>query len=195
MAKAVKKNPPKKSAPKKVVKKIAKKAAAPKNVGKALAKKVPFAKLSNGKRFPMIGLGTFGSDHMSNENIGKAVKFAIESGYRVIDCAKVYYNEAYVGKAMAACIKAGTVTRKELIVISKLANQDHSNVEAACRKCLKDLRLEYLDIFMIHWPMPNCHPPGCGVDSLDPDAVPWDINRYIKTWRAMESLVKKGLVK
>lgn len=200
MAKAVKKNPPKKSAPKKVAKKITKKAAASKKVvakvnGKSLAKKVPFAKLYNGKKVPMIGLGTFGSDHMSHSNIAKAVKFAIESGYRLIDCAKVYCNEAYVGKAMEACIKAGTVTRKDLIVISKLANQDHNNVEKACRKALKDLRLEYLDIYMIHWPVPNCHPPGCTVDSLDPDAVPWSIDRYIKTWNAMEALVKKGLVK
>ena len=196
MAKAITKNAPKKSVAKKVVKKIAKKVAAPKKMsGKTIAKKVPGLKMYNGKKLPMIGLGTFGSDHMSNENIQKAVKFSIENGYRMIDCARVYYNEASVGKAIAACIKAGTVTRKELIVISKLANQDHSNVEFACRRTLKDLKLDYLDIFMVHWPMPNCHPPGCGVDSLDPDAVPWSIDRYIKTWRAMEDLVKKGLVK
>jgi len=147
----------------------------------------------------MIGLGTFGSDHMSNENIAKAVKYAIENGYRLIDCAKVYCNEKSVGKAMKGCIKAGTVTRKDLIVISKLANQDHEKeggeVEKACRATMKDLQIEYLDMYMIHWPVPNCHPPGCTVDSLDPDAVPWSINRYMKTWTAMESLVKKGLVK
>ena len=124
MPRTVKKVLQKKAAPKKVVKKITKKAAAPKKaVSKNLSKKVPFAKYCNGKKkMPMIGLGTFGSDHMSHENVGKAVKFAIENGYRLIDCASVYCNEAYTGKAMKACIKAGTVTRKELIVISKLAN-------------------------------------------------------------------------
>jgi len=182
MTKTAPKKAPKKVVAKKVVKKITKKAAAPKKVSKKVSKKVPTAKLYNGKRIPMIGLGTFGSDHMSNDNIAKAVTFAIENGYRLIDCAKVYCNEKEVGKAMKACIKAGTVTRKDLIVISKLANQDHGSVEKACRKALKDLQLEYLDMYMIHWPVPNCHPPGCTVDSLDPDAVPWDINRYIKVW-------------
>ena len=92
MPRTVKKVTQKKAAPKKVVKKITKKAAAPKKaISKNLSKKVPFAKYCNGKKkMPMIGLGTFGSDHMSHENVGKAVKFAIENGYRLIDCASVY---------------------------------------------------------------------------------------------------------
>ena len=48
---------------------------------------------------------------------------------------------------------------------------------------------------MVHWPVPNYHPPGCTIDSLDPNAVPFEIDRYLKTWRQMEDLVKKGLVK
>jgi diketogulonate reductase-like aldo/keto reductase len=96
---------------------------------------------------------------------------------------------------LKSVIKDGTVTRKDLIIISKLANQDHGNVEKACRKTLKDLQLDYLDIYMIHWPVPNCHPPGCTIDSLDPDAIPFKIETYMKVWTQMESLVKKGLVK
>ena len=57
-------------------------------------------KLYNGKKIPVIGLGTFGSDHEPHENVGKAVKYAIEAGYRLMDCAKVYSNETYVGKAI-----------------------------------------------------------------------------------------------
>lgn len=92
-------------------------------------------------------------------------------------------------------LDAGTVQRKDLVIISKLANQDHQLVEEACRQTLKDLQLDYLDIYMIHWPVPNYHAPGCAVDSHDPNAVPFDINRYMKTWDDMESLFKKGLVK
>lgn len=129
MPKVVKKAPPKKLAPKKVVKKIAKKAAkAPakkvnlKVVGKKTGVKVPTLKLYNGKQIPVVGLGTFGSDHMSHDKIGKAVKYAIENGYRLIDCAKVYCNEPQVGKALKTVVKNGTVKRKDLIIISKLAN-------------------------------------------------------------------------
>lgn len=127
----------KKPAAKKVVKKITKQSKTVR--AKKVVKKVPFLKMYNGKKLPAIGLGTFGSDHMSHERIGQAVKVAIENGYRLIDCAKVYCNEAHVGKALKAVVKAGTVSRKDLIVISKLANQDHDQVEKACRKTLKDL--------------------------------------------------------
>jgi diketogulonate reductase-like aldo/keto reductase len=151
-------------------------------VGKKIGKKVPSLKLYNGKQIPVVGLGTFGSDHMSHDKIGEAVKYAIENGYRLIDCAKVYCNEPQVGKALKAVVKNGTVTRKDLIIISKLANQDHGQVEKACRKTLKDLQLDYLDMYMVHWPVPNCHPPGCTVDSLDPNAVPFEIDRYMKVW-------------
>ena len=189
MGKVLKKAQPKKTIAKS--KKITKKAVTVKKV----TKKVPLLKMQGGKKIPIIGLGTFGSDHMSHTNIAKAVTSAIQNGYRLIDCAKVYCNEAHVGKALKDIVKAGTVARKDLIIISKLANQDHNHVEKACRKTLKDLQLDYLDIYMIHWPVPNCHPPGCTVESLDPDAVPFTIDRYMKTWTQMESLVKKGLVK
>ena len=122
MGKVTKKAPPKKSIAKKAVKKITKKPAVSKKAVKKVIKKVPFVKMYNGKKLPIIGLGTFGSDHMSHENIGLAVKSAIQNGYRLIDCAKVYCNEAHVGKALKAVIKDGIVTRKDLIIISKLAN-------------------------------------------------------------------------
>jgi aromatic ring-opening dioxygenase catalytic subunit (LigB family) len=106
MAKAVQKTSPNKSYTKSVTKQISKKksSSATESPKKAPARKVPFTKLYNGKQIPMIGLGTFGSDHMSHYNIGKAVKFAIENGYRLIDCAKVYCNESFVGNAMKKCI-------------------------------------------------------------------------------------------
>lgn len=124
---AIKKTAVKKIAKKPVV--VAKKAVKAKKV----SKKVPQLKMRGGKKIPAIGLGTFGSDHMSNENIALAVKSAIKNGYRLIDCAKVYCNEDHVGKALQEVVADGTVKRKDLIIISKLANQDHGDVETACR--------------------------------------------------------------
>ena len=106
MGKTAQKTTPKKSSAKSVTKQISKKKspAAAKSPKKVAARKIPFLKMYNGKNIPAIGLGTFGSDHMSNANIGKAVKFAIENGFRFIDCAKVYCNEPQVGSAMKKCI-------------------------------------------------------------------------------------------
>jgi diketogulonate reductase-like aldo/keto reductase len=66
---------------------------------------------------------------------------------------------------------------------------------ASCRQSLADLRLDYLDLYLVHWPFPNFHPPGCDVSSRSPDAKPYIHESYMKTWRAMEKLVDLGLVR
>ena len=66
---------------------------------------------------------------------------------------------------------------------------------ASCRKSLADLRLDYLDLFLVHWPFPNYHPPGCDVTSRSPNAKPYIHADYMKTWRAMEKLVDRKLVR
>jgi alcohol dehydrogenase (NADP+) len=82
-------------------------------------------------------------------------------------------------------------------ITSKLWNDMHApeNVIKSCKKTLKDLQLEYLDLYLVHWPFPNFHAPGCDVDSRSPDAKPYIHENYMKTWRAMEQLVDEGLVK
>ena len=62
-------------------------------------------------------------------------------------------------------------------------------------KSLADLKLDYLDLFLVHWPFPNFHPPGCDVSSRSPDAKPYIHENYMRTWRAMESLIDRGLVR
>jgi diketogulonate reductase-like aldo/keto reductase len=145
---------------------------------------------------PAVGLGTFGSDHVSASQVAEAVKGAAEVGYRHFDCASVYGNEAEIGAAFEAILASG-VKREELWITSKLWNDMHGeeDVIASCRRSLKDLRLDYLDLYLVHWPFPNFHAPGCEVSSRSPDAKPYIHANYMKTWRAMERLVEMGLVR
>jgi len=155
---------------------------------------IPQRKLSTGALMPAIGLGTFGSDHVSAGQIAQAVKGAAAVGYRHFDCASVYGNEKEIGVALEE-IQQGGIRRDELWITSKLWNDKHDDVIASCRQSLADLRLNYLDLYLVHWPFPNFHPPGCDVSSRSPDAKPYIHANYMKTWRKMEELVDRGLVR
>lgn len=141
----------------------------------ALAESVPKRRLSNGQQIPAIGLGTFGSDNYDAQEIAEAVDFAIRQGYRHIDCASVYMNEAEIGRVLAQLIKEGVVRRDELWITSKVWNDAHGagEVVAACEKSLKDLQLDYLDLYLVHWPFPNYHAPGCDGDARNPASRPY----------------------
>jgi diketogulonate reductase-like aldo/keto reductase len=157
---------------------------------------IPQRRLNTGALMPAIGLGTFGSDHVSAAEVAAAVKGAAAAGYRHFDCASVYGNEREIGAAFEDIFKGG-VRRAELWITSKLWNDKHEedDVIASCRQSLADLRLKYLDLYLVHWPFPNFHPPGCDVSSRSPDARPYIHENYMKTWRKMEELVDMGLVR
>lgn len=155
---------------------------------------VPKKTLSNGSKIPVVGLGTFGSDHISYEQMAEAVKGAISIGYRHIDCASVYGNEDKIGEVLNEVIQVG-VPRQELWITSKVWNDAHDRVVQSCEKSLKDLKLDYLDLYLVHWPFPNYHAPGCDVTSRNPDSKPYIHEDFMKTWAQMETLVEKGLVK
>ncbi|MBB3188260.1 aldo/keto reductase [Microbacter margulisiae] len=157
--------------------------------------KVPKKILNNGTMMPVIGLGTFGSDHYDNEAIAKAVRDAIQMGYRHIDCASVYGNEKEIGVALAEVISEGIVNREDLWITSKVWNDMHDHVIESCQKSLADLQLNYLDLYLVHWPFPNSHAKGVSVESRDKNARPYIHEDYMKTWRDMEKLVGMGLVK
>jgi alcohol dehydrogenase (NADP+) len=158
--------------------------------------RVPQRTLHTGAKMPAIGLGTFGSDRFSGEDIAAAVKGAISVGYRHIDCAAVYGNEHLIGKSLQEVMQAG-IKREELWITSKVWNDMHGDgdILLSCAKSLKDLKLEYLDLYLVHWPFPNYHAPGVDVDSRDPHARPYIHEEYMKVWRQMERLVEMGLVK
>jgi len=158
--------------------------------------KVPYKTLYTGAKIPAIGLGTFGSDRYSAEQVAEAVKGAISVGYRHIDCASVYGNQHLIGEVLQQVMEAG-IKREELWITSKLLNDMHceGDVLISCAQTLKDLKLDYLDLFLIHWPFPNYHEPGCDVNYRSPDAKPYIHENYMKTWRQMERLVEMGLVR
>jgi diketogulonate reductase-like aldo/keto reductase len=149
----------------------------------------------SGKYIPTIGLGTFGSDHVEPKEIARSVRFAICNGYRHIDCASVYGNEAIIGEVFEELFKDNVVKREDLWITSKLWNDAHSpeDARASFHKSLKDLKLDYLDLYLIHWPFPNYHPPKCSIDSRSPSARPYNHERFMKTWRVLEEFVQEGL--
>ena len=134
--------------------------------------------LSNGVQIPCVGFGTYLTP--DGETAVRSVIEAVHAGYRHIDTAAVYGNEKSVGKAIRKC---GT-DRKELFITSKVWNsaQGYETTLHAFDKTLSDLELDYLDLYLIHWPIPRKH---------DDD---WQqLNR--ETWRAMEKLYREGRVR
>jgi diketogulonate reductase-like aldo/keto reductase len=158
--------------------------------------RVPQQILCTGATMPAIGLGTFGSDHVSHQAVADAITFAAQIGYRHFDCASVYGNEDKIGLAFKKLFQGG-LKREEVWITSKLWNDNHAerDVIASCEKSLLDLQLEYLDLYLVHWPFPNHHPPGCDVSARNPHAVPYIHESYMRTWRKMEELVDRGLVR
>lgn len=157
--------------------------------------RVPKRRVYTGAQVPAIGLGTFGSDRFSAEQVAEAVRGAIACGYRHIDCASVYENQPQIGQVLHEVLDSGAVKRDELWITSKLWNDSHGRVAQACRQSLDELQLDYLDLYLVHWPFPNYHPPRCDVTSRSPNARPYIHEEYMKTWRQMEALVDAGLVR
>jgi diketogulonate reductase-like aldo/keto reductase len=157
---------------------------------------VPKRVLYTGARMPAIGLGTFGSDHVPHHVVAEAVKSAAAVGYRHFDCASVYGNESLIGASFQELVDSG-LEREELWITSKLWNDKHGedDVIASCERSLADLRLDYLDMYLVHWPFPNHHPPECDVTARNPHALPYIHDNYMGTWRRMEELVERGLVR
>ena len=140
----------------------------------------------------LIGLGTWKSEP---GDVGKAVREAIRIGYRHIDCASFYGNEAEVGLALREAMREGEVTRKDLWITSKLWCNAHGkkNVGPAIKKSLSDFGLDYLDMYMVHWPValkPSAVFPGAATDFASTAEAPMQ-----DTWGAMEAAHAEGLTR
>ena len=156
---------------------------------------VPKVKFYTGDEVPCVGMGTFGSDRFTPEQVSNAVAGAIRCGYRMFDCAACYGNEDQIGEVFKAAFDEGIVERKDLYIMTKVWNDMHERVEESCRKSIVDLQCDYIDLFFIHWPFPNYHAPGCDVDSRNPDSKPFSVEEFMSTYRQCESLVEKGLIR
>jgi diketogulonate reductase-like aldo/keto reductase len=157
---------------------------------------VPALRAAGGALLPAIGLGTFGSDAVSADAVADAVLGAVSAGYRHVDCASVYGNQRAIGGSLRRLLASG-VRRDELWITSKLWNDKHAerDVILSCEQSLRDLQLDYLDLYLVHWPFPNYHPPGCDVTARSAGASPYIHQRFMATWRSMERLVAMGLVR
>jgi 2,5-diketo-D-gluconate reductase A len=132
---------------------------------------VPEITLNNGVRIPQLGFGVF---QIEPSETTEATLRALEIGYRHIDTAEMYGNEKEVGEA----VRRSGLPRKDVFVTSKLNNDKHAHKDAldAFDRTLEDLGFDYLDLFLIHWPMPK-------------------VSDYVETWHAMEEIYASGRAK
>lgn len=147
-------------------------------------------KLANNDLFPSLGLGTWKSEP---GEVGEVIKTAIRLGYRHLDCAAIYANESEIGTALSDVFKEGIVKREDLWITSKLWNNCHhpDHVRPAIKKTLADLQLEYLDLYLMHWPVAFAN--ECTYPESEAQVIPLAEIPLQTTWQAMESLADDGL--
>ena len=142
--------------------------------------------LNTGAKIPAVGFGTW---QAAPHEVERAVEVALRAGYKHLDCAAIYRNESEVGLG----IKNSGVDRKDIFITSKLWNTKHEprDVEAALDKSLKDLGVEYVDLYLMHWPV--AFASGDRWFPLDDNGV-FKLSQvhFNDTWKAMEALLKTG---
>ena len=131
---------------------------------------IPSLTLNTKDKMPMLGLGVYKAT--GPNEVEKAISYALESGYRLIDTASVYKNEDGVGRA----IKSSSIPREDLFITTKVWNtaQRIGSIDSAFERSLERLQLDYVDLYLIHWPVPGC---------------------YLETWKELEKIYHSGRAK
>jgi alcohol dehydrogenase (NADP+) len=151
-----------------------------------------FLSFKNGDQIPMLGLGTWKS---KPGEVYQAILWAIEAGYRHIDCAAIYMNEKEIGEALKKAFSDQMVRREELFITSKLWNDSHrkEDVKGALKKTLKDLNLSYLDLYLVHWPV--SFKPGIAFAETREEFYTYQDVPITSTWMGMQEVQKTELTR
>lgn len=141
---------------------------------------IPFKELSDGNKMPMLGFGTY---QFPENEVGEVLKTAIlDQGYRLIDTAPTYGNEKAIGNALKECFNKG-IKREDLFIVSKLWITDRNNVEEALSASLQNLQVDYVDLYLIHYMIPDMVKDSFMVERVSISEV----------WRQMEKCKYKNL--
>uniref|UniRef100_A0A3P8Y8L4 alcohol dehydrogenase (NADP(+)) n=1 Tax=Esox lucius TaxID=8010 RepID=A0A3P8Y8L4_ESOLU len=164
-------------------------------MGEEISSFVRTIELNDGTRMPLLGLGTWKSGSSSSV-FQSAVEAAIAAGYRHIDTAYSYRNEVEIGKALRSKMQQGIIRRQDMYIVSKLWCTHHAtnDIQVCLNKSLSDLQLDYLDLYLVHFPV--------GLKKVDDELFPMkdgeilttDID-YLDVWKGMEALLASGKVK
>ena len=139
--------------------------------------------LNNGEKMPLVGYGTFSAEE--EKELHECIVYAVvEAGYRHLDCAKIYGNEEVIGGALQECFEKG-IKREDLFITTKVWKDDYKDVESAIKTSLEKLKLEYLDLYLIHWMVTD---------------IDWKTKKIrgptmLETWKQMEKVNEAGLTK
>ena len=148
--------------------------------------------LNSGFEMPIIGLGTFLS---SAGEVYKAVRWALKVGYRHIDCASIYGNQSEIGQALQDAMTEDNIKREELFITSKLWNDSHNikDVKPAFEQTLSELKSDYLDLYLIHWPV--AQKKGTQMPKNEEDWISLEDEPLWETYSEMEKLYENGVCK
>eukprot|EP00835_Amoeboradix_gromovi_P002235 NODE_122_length_18870_cov_0.236908.p6 type:complete len:313 gc:universal NODE_122_length_18870_cov_0.236908:16326-15388(-) len=156
----------------------------------------PELKLSTGKHIPMVGLGTKKYEKRQ-ATVDQVVEQALKAGVRLIETAQVNENESDIGRGLNNAFQQGVVKRDEVFVVGKLWNTFHRSdmVEQACRNTLKELRVDYLDLYIMQWPIAMVPNEGWWPKQGNNVKLDNEVKDFMDTWKAMERLVDQKLVR